>query len=111
MAKHKGRREDSTPSQGMDPNQLMSLLGNVDLNQLSSVLGSISNDGFNINNVNNGGNNKSNRREQDNRGNDRGNDRDSTVQMLRSLRGLVSPQKVKVIDKIIDMYLSGEFDD
>ena len=111
MAKNKGRREDSTPSQGMDPNQLMSLLGNVDLNQLSSVLGSISNDGFNINNVNNGGNNKSSRREQDNRGNDRGNDRDSTVQMLRSLRGLVSPQKVKIIDKIIEMYLDGEFDD
>ncbi len=110
MSKHKGRREDSTPSQGMDPNQLMSLLGNVDLNQLSSVLGSISNDGFNINNVNNinnGGNTKSGRREQDNRGNDK----DSTVQMLRSLRGFVSPQKVKIIDKIIDMYLSGEFND
>ena len=107
MSKHKGRKDESRPSQGMDQNQLMSLLGNVDLNQISSLLGSMGNDGFNINNVNTGGSKKSNRGEQEGRVNDR----DSTVQMLRSLRGYVSPQKVKIIDKIIDMYLSGEFDD
>jgi len=107
MSKHKGRKEESRPSQGMDPNQLMSMLGNVDLNQLSSVLGSLGNDGFNINNVNAGGNKKSSRGEQESRVNDR----DSTVQMLRSLKGVVSPQKVKIIDKIIEMYLDGEFED
>ncbi|MGM9973856.1 MAG: hypothetical protein ACI33K_07450 [Clostridiaceae bacterium] len=107
MAKHKGRKEESKPSQGMDTSQLMSMLGNVDLNQLSSVLGAMGNDGFNINNVNTGGSNKNNRGEQGSRVNDK----DNTVQMLRSLRGFVSPQKVKIIDKIIEMYLSGEFDD
>lgn len=107
MSKHKGRKEESKPSQGMDASQLMSMLGNVDLNQLSSVLGSMGNDGFNINNINSGGSKKNNRGEQESRVNDR----DSTVQMLRSLRGFVSPQKVKIIDKIIEMYISGEFDD
>ena len=107
MSKHRERKEESRPPQGMDANQLMSMLGNVDLNQLSSVLGSMGSDGFNINNVNSGGSKKNSRGEQESRVNDT----DSTVQMLRSLRGLVSPQKVKVIDKIIEMYLSGEFNE
>ncbi len=105
MAKHKSRREDNERSpRGLDQNQLMSLLGNVDLNQLSALLSSVNSDGYNINNSQLDNVKKSSR--EDGRG-----DKDNTVQLLNSLKGFVSPKRVKIIDKIIEMYNAGEFDD
>ncbi|WP_040212232.1 hypothetical protein [Clostridium polynesiense] len=107
MAKHKNRREDERNPQNFDSNQLMSLLGNVDLNQLSTLLSAVNTEGFNINNMNVEGMKKQNNQG----GQTRESDRDNTVQLLNSLKSFVSPKKTKVIDKIIDMYLSGEFDE
>ncbi|SHJ85788.1 hypothetical protein SAMN05444401_4078 [Clostridium amylolyticum] len=107
MAKRKGRREDDRSPQGFDTNQLMSMLGNVDLNQLSSLLGSLNTNGFNINNMNLDGIKNQNNQVVEGRTSDK----DNTVQLLNSLKSFVPPNKVKMVDKIIDMYLSGEFDE
>lgn len=107
MAKRKGRREDDRNPQGFDPSQLMSMLGNVDLNQLSSLLGSLNTNGFNINNMNLDGVKNQNNQVVEGRTSNK----DNTVQLLNSLKSFVPPNKVKMVDKIIDMYLSGEFDE
>lgn len=107
MAKRRSRREDERNPQGFDPNQLMSMLGNVDLNQLSSLLGSLNTNGFNINDMNLEGIKNQNNQVVE----ARTQDKDNTVQLLNSLKSFVPPNKVKLVDKIINMYLSGEFDE
>lgn len=114
---------------GINPAQLLSMFGNIDMNQINNMLQSMNTEGFNLNNLNlgplqnlmNGTSNVQERTDKTvnnkkspihdkepkiNISND-----DDNIQMLISIRSIVSEDKALFIDKIIKLYNEGAFDD
>ncbi len=126
---------------GINPNQLLSMFGNIDMNQINSMLQSMGADGFDFNNFNFGSiqnlmngmgrnqgqhqNQQNNKQSQINmQGNNMGVDRkqsfdgfkglddeDDNIQLLHSFRSIVGEDKKDFIDKIIKLYNEGAFED
>lgn len=113
---------------GINPAQLLSMFGNIDMNQINNMLQSLNTDGFDFNNLNlgplqnmmsgnghvqgkqerqvNGRTPEKNKNHKINIGND-----DENIQMLMAIRSIVSEEKALFIDKIINLYNEGAFDD
>lgn len=151
---------------GIDPGQLMGLLGgNFDMNSMGNILASMNTNGFNLgslaplakmaginlgnnfpqgNNINSGMNgnmnynmnngmngnsnvntdnpinsspsekaNSNNHRKSSSKGSNNKNDKeyDENLDFLISLKSYVHPDRIKFIDKIIELYNSGIFED
>lgn len=126
---------------GINPNQLLSMFGNIDMNQINSMLQSMGADGFDFNNFNLGSiqnlmngmgrntgqqqnlqnngqgqqNNQRNNKEMNQKQNfDDFNDlgnEDDNIQLLNSFRNIVGEEKKDFIDKIIKLYNDGAFED
>lgn len=113
------------------PPQISQLLGNIDMNTLGSLFSAISSQGFNLNSLGsllasnifgneNGGfnnipnnipNNMNFNNSNINQGIFSSSDYDSNISMLQSLRNIVDPQRARFIDRVIEMYQSGEIED
>ncbi len=123
---------------GINPAQLLSMFGNIDMNQINNMLQNINRDGIDFNNFNLGmlqnlmGNNGG---RTDNVNNDNNetvindemdifnddlqkNNRkfqvdinDENMQLLKSIRNIVSVERVPFVDKIIELYAKGAFKD
>ena len=123
---------------GINPNQLLSMFGNIDMNQINSMLQSMGADGFDFNNFNLGSiqnlmngmgrnpgqqqnfqnngqgqqNTQRNNSEMNHKQNfDDFNDEDDNIQLLNSFRSIVGEEKKDFIDKIIKLYNDGAFED
>lgn len=123
---------------GINPNQLLSMFGNIDMNQINSMLQSMGADGFDFNNFNlgsiqnlmngmgrnpgqqpnfqNNGQGQQNTQRNNNEMNhkqnfDDFNDEDDNIQLLNSFRSIVGEEKKDFIDKIIKLYNDGAFED
>ena len=129
---------------GINPAQLLSMFGNIDMNQINNMLQNINRDGIDFNNFNLGmlqnlmGNNGG-RTDNVNSFNNINNDNsesvvneemdifnedlpknnrkfqvdvnDENMQLLKSLRNIVSIERVPFVDKIIELYAKGAFKD
>ena len=129
---------------GINPAQLLSMFGNIDMNQINNMLQNMNRDGIDFNNFNLGmlqnlmGNNGG-RTDNVNSFNNINNDNsesvvneemdifnedlpknnrkfqvdvnDENMQLLRSLRNIVSIERVPFVDKIIELYAKGAFKD
>ena len=129
---------------GINPAQLLSMFGNIDMNQINNMLQNINRDGIDFNNFNLGmlqnlmGNNGG-RTDNVNSFNNINNDNsesvvneemdifnedlpknnrkfqvdvnDENMQLLRSIRNIVSIERVPFVDKIIELYAKGAFKD
>jgi len=122
------RQQFSNNPFGINPAQLLSMFGNIDMNQINNMLQSLNTDGFDFNNLNLGplqnmmsGNGhvqgkqerqasgrtpEKSKNHKINIGND-----DENIQMLMAIRSIVSEDKALFIDKIINLYNEGAFDD
>lgn len=149
--KHKSKKENNdlrrrmqqtqnTSPFGINPAQLLSMFGNIDMNQINNMLQNISRDGIDFNKLNLGmlqnfmGNpgGSTNMRYNDNmsmnyntedngskdiENNDTENRKvefdieDENMELLRNLRKIVSSEKVPFVDKIIQLYSTGVFKD
>ncbi len=126
---------------GINPNQLLSMFGNIDMNQINSMLQSMGADGFDFNNFNLGslqnlmngmGRNTAQQQNQQNskqgqtnaQSNNRNDNQkesfddledleyeDDNIQLLNSFRNIVGEEKKEFIDKIIKLYNDGAFED
>lgn len=126
---------------GINPNQLLSMFGNIDMNQINSMLQSMGADGFDFNNFNLGslqnlmngmGRNTAQQQNPQNNGQGQQNtqrnntgmsqkqtfddfneldDDDDNIQLLNSFRNIVGEEKKDFIDKIIKLYNDGAFED
>lgn len=123
---------------GINPNQLLSMFGNIDMNQINSMLQSMGADGFDFNNFNLGsiqnlmnGMGRNNTQQQQNQQNNNqwqtnnfGDNQkqnldtlnnfdfeDDNIQLLNSFRNIVGEEKKEFIDKIIKLYNEGAFED
>lgn len=113
---------------GINPAQLLSMFGNIDMSQINSMLQSMNTEGFDFNNLNLGplqnmmsgvGNVQGKQGKQSNsRTADSNKDHkmnivgdDENIQMLIAIRSIVSNEKAIFIDKIIKLYNEGAFDD
>ena len=129
---------------GINPAQLLSMFGNIDMNQINNMLQNINRDGIDFNNFNlgmlqnlmgNNGGRTDNVNSVNNINNDNSesvvneemdifnedlpkNNRkfqvdvnDENMQLLRSLRNIVSVERVPFVDKIIELYAKGAFKD
>ena len=121
---------------GINPAQLLSLFGGADISQLGNMLSFMGRDGFdfsglggmgqNLNNssynnmetnYNNQTTSEINDDEENFFDNERHNDtngydvKDDNIEFLKSIRSIVDPRRTKLIDKIIEKYLDGEFDE
>ena len=129
---------------GINPAQLLSMFGNIDMNQINNMLQNINRDGIDFNNFNlgmlqnlmgNNGGRTDNVNSVNNINNDNSesvvneemdifnedlpkNNRkfqvdvnDENMQLLRSLRNIVSIERVPFVDKIIELYTKGAFKD
>ena len=117
MSKHRSRRrEEYQGPQGpqgpqgqnmFNQNPLMQMLSNIDINQLTSLLGSLNTNGLNLNNLN-----LNDFKFKPTAGENRDlDDGDNTVKLLNALRPFLNPKRAQLIDKMIDMYMSGEYED
>ena len=129
---------------GINPAQLLSMFGNIDMNQINNMLQNMNRDGIDFNNFNLGmlqnlmGNNGG-RTDNVNSFNNINNDNsesvvneeidifnedlpknnrkfqvdvnDENMQLLKSLRNIVSIERVPFVDKIIELYAKGAFKD
>lgn len=92
---------------------MMSMLGNMNNRQMHNNMNNNMNNNMHNNNMNNMHNNMNNNRnlninkEQKKHENIKG-DSDENIEMLLSVRRLVDDEKVKFIDKVIEMYKAGE---
>ncbi|WP_160672878.1 hypothetical protein [Clostridium sp. C8-1-8] len=102
----------------MNP-QMSEMFNNIDLNNLSSLFSSMSPEGFDLNNLgsmfnsfnggsNNGGFN-SNQTQYSGPVNFSGGE-DGNISMLRAVRSFVDPARARFIDRVIEMYQSGEIE-
>lgn len=89
-------------------NPLLNMLNGVDINQLSSLLGAFGK----------GNSSKKQYDEEDNKeeftrgfGGETPIANDDIIHFLGAVKPFLPPNKVKVMDKIIDMYMSGELED
>ena len=112
---------------GINPNQLLSMFGNIDMNQINSMLQSMGADGFDFNNFNLGSiqnlmngmgrnpvqqqNLQNNVQGQQNTQRNNIGDEDDNIQLLNSFRNIVGEEKKDFIDKIIKLYNDGAFED
>ena len=129
---------------GINPAQLLSMFGNIDMNQINNMLQNMNRDGIDFNNFNlgmlqnlmgNNGGRTDNVNSVNNINNDNSesvvneemdifnedlpkNNRmfqvdvnDENMQLLRSLRNIVSIERVPFVDKIIELYANGAFKD
>lgn len=114
---------------GINPNQLLSMFGNIDMSQISNMLQSMNTQGFDLNNFNLGPlqdlmgsspkvNERSGQSSKANEGMKSTNDgnismerNDENIQMLRAIRSIVGEERAEFIDKIIQHYNDGTFDD
>ena len=129
---------------GINPAQLLSMFGNIDMNQINNMLQNMNRDGIDFNNFNlgmlqnlmgNNGGRTDNVNSVNNINNDNSesvvneemdifnedlpkNNRkfqvdvnDENMQLLRSLRNIVSIERVPFVDKIIELYAKGAFKD
>ena len=105
------------------PPQISQLFGNIDMNTLGSLFSAISSDGFDLNslgsllgsnlfgNQNSNFNNMNFNSKNANQGVFNSSDYESNISMLQALRNIVDPQRAKFIDRVIEMYQSGEIAD
>ncbi|GIM30714.1 hypothetical protein CPJCM30710_33800 [Clostridium polyendosporum] len=110
--------------------QMTEMFKNIDFNALTGLLSAIGSEGFNLNALNslfnssmpnglgnimnNGlGNIMNNGFNYDNSANNLNFNReeDANIAMLRALRTFVDPSRARFLDKVIELYQSGEFDD
>ena len=126
---------------GINPNQLLSMFGNIDMNQINSMLQSMGADGFDFNNFNLGslqnlmngigrspaqqqGQQNSKQSQTNAQNNNRVDNQnqsfddlkdleyeDDNIQLLNSFRNIVGEEKKEFIDKIIKLYNDGAFED
>ncbi|MDS0525043.1 hypothetical protein NNC19_05065 [Clostridium sp. SHJSY1] len=124
---------------GISPQQLLGLLGgNIDMTGIGNMLSNMGKEGFDLNSINqqfNGMNNNFNgsnimndtdegnrKYKNDNENNKEkhkensleelsGNEDDENIEFLRDLKKIVDSNKSEFIDKIIDLYNEGIFDD
>lgn len=125
---------------GINPQQLLGMLGgNIDMNRLGSMLNSMNMEGFDLNSMNQqmSNNNNFNFESMMNAmsgmnmmGNHMDNNKvntentpkfdensyseevdDENIQILLSLRKIVDPNKVQFVDKIIELYNNGAFNE
>lgn len=125
---------------GINPNQLLSMFGNIDMNQINSMLQSMGTEGFDFNNFNLGsiqnlmngmGRNQGKQQGQVNNKQGQMNTQksnintsqkvslddiedsfdDDNIQLLHSFRNIVGEEKKEFIDKIIKLYNEGAFED
>lgn len=104
MGKHKRSRDSEPQNQYNSPNpfnqnMLMEMLNNVDISQLGSLINALNTNGVNLNDIN------------INSSEDKQESNDKTVQLLNSLKPFLTPKRAQIIDKIVEMYLAGEFDE
>ena len=120
---------------GINPMQLLSLLGAADMNQLSSMLSAMGNNGFDLGGI--GGmpnfentyanqnsfvdkeNNSSYSKNEENKSEDEtinskmssyDEEDKENIEFLRSIRNIVDPNKAELLDRIIEKYIDGDFD-
>lgn len=124
---------------GINPQQLLAMLGNnMDIGGLNNILSSMNREGFDFNSFNNpmgnvnGGMSQNNPVGNMNEGNnnscmdttaakkdkniDSENENskgiyDDNIELLQSLKAIVAPSKVSFVDKIIELYNNGAFED
>lgn len=125
---------------GLNPAQLLSLLGGNDMGQLGNLLNTMGRDGFDLSGLGNmmtgfQGNNMAGSYDQyleddiDNKAQQKRdaiidesfdldiekklntNLDDDNIEFFRAIRKIANPSKVELIDKIIKKYIDGEFDD
>lgn len=113
---------------GINPAQLLSMFGNIDMNQINSMLQSMNTEGFDLNNLNLGplqnmmsgtgnvpgrqgreANSRTSESDKEHKRNRVSND--ENIQMLIAIKSIVSDEKAIFIDKIIKLYNEGAFDD
>ncbi|NLK94996.1 MAG: hypothetical protein GX275_07375 [Clostridiales bacterium] len=96
---------------GINPNQLLNLLGsNFNMNGLGSLLNSMNMDGFDFNSMNNisnfsNANNKTNKNEETT------SYKDEDIQLIIYLKSIVDPKRIPFLDKIIELYENGSFEE
>lgn len=111
---------------GINPAQLLSMFGNIDMNQISNLLQSMNTEGLDLNNLNlgpmqnlmNGMGNIQGRQGKQTKSRAPANKEqkididgeDENIQMLIAIRSIVSDEKAMFIDKIIKLYNEGAFD-
>lgn len=110
MAPNMNNNGMNQPNMGGQPGQntstgnpLLDMLGNVDMTQLNSLLSSLTSNGVNLNKLNLGGLSGEENANQNNE--------DNTIQLLNAIRSFLPPQRANIIDKIIQMYNNGDFND
>ena len=111
---------------GINPAQLLSMFGNIDMNQINNMLQNLmGNNGGRTDNVNSFNNiNNDNNETVINDEMDIFNDdlqknnrkfqvdiNDENMQLLKSIRNIVSVERVPFVDKIIELYAKGAFKD
>lgn len=132
MSKHKRRNRDRYQGNGaysrynnsinnnpfgINPQQLLSMLGNnFNMNNLSNMLSSMNKDGFDFNNnpfdenkAEPAYNKSENMYDENNNYND--NDKyesDDTIEFILSLKAIVDPKRIVFLDKVIDLYKEGK---
>lgn len=102
MGKHKRNRKHRAEEEHVESNNMMDMLSNVDVNQLTSMLS-----GLNINKEALGNMfNNMNKDSVENNIPDSSNkaDGDKTLTLLNSLRPMMPPDKVHLIEKFIYIY-------
>lgn len=107
MGKHKKHRqpEENIKPNNLNQNALTNMLNNIDVNQLSSMLSTLNSNGLNLNNLD------LNDIKLTDNDSSKDVDNEKTIQLLKSLKPFLSPKRGQIIDTIIEMYLSGEFDE
>ncbi len=120
MSKHKNRSKvqrnvnnnmpiNNNPF-GINPNQLLSLLGNnFNMNGLGSILNSMNMNGFDFNSMNNINKNNNNNNNTTVENVLSFNDED--IQLIVYLKSIVDPKRVPFLDKIIELYDNGVFEE
>ena len=120
---------------GINPNQLLSMFGNIDMSQISNMLQSMNTQGFDLNNLNLGplqdimggipnrnmqqnnmtqndvANNIPNTSYEKSEDNYNSNGSDPNIEMLIALRNIVDEERAVFVDKIIQHYNKGTFDE
>lgn len=111
---------------GINPMQLMNMMGNVDMAEISRIISTMNGEGFDFNNLNlnsiqsllnrnvtemnnNLNGNFANRKEETLNNNEI--KKDENIEMLMNLRNIVDVNRVVFIDKIIELYKRGIFEE
>lgn len=117
---------------GINPMQLMNMMGNVDMSEINRIISTMNSEGFDFNNINlnsiqnllnrnmNGVNvnpinnqpvNNINVNKENNEESKKLENNDDNIEMLMNLRNIVDGNRVVFIDKIIELYKKGVFND